>query len=253
MLRRAYLTGLLLAAATLPALAADFVVKGNVNVAGQEGAPGTLTVTGDTTMDGALTIGQAGQSGTKAPLAVNGPASISDSLYVGDGATILGPTHFAPPLPRARRTRGKGAEPTLMDIEGTVRLETGDLNVSTGSIHVPTVPEGGDPACNGGNTFGEIGTGIWQNTSNPNETDLMLYFCGWKRIVQNGNVTVLAQRYLLSADWWPESSTGQAAPRQSGAGADTAALATRVATLEKQLAALKAITCRDHASEAACQ
>src|SRR5215472_10152121 len=100
MLRHAQIAGLLLAVVALPALAADFVVKGNVNVAGQEGAPGTLNVTGDTTMDGALTIGQSGSDGTKAPLAVNGPATISNNLYVGGGATILGPTHFAPGFQR---------------------------------------------------------------------------------------------------------------------------------------------------------
>ncbi|MBV8536184.1 MAG: hypothetical protein JO128_11365 [Alphaproteobacteria bacterium] len=173
MLRRAHIAGLLLAAIALPALAADFIVNGNVNVAGQQGAPGNLTV--------------------------------------------------------------------------------------SGTVNFPTQPGPDTPICNL-STLGQVGVGFWQKAGN--ERDVMLYYCGLKLVVQNGHEVQYPQRYFLNASmnaqgniypsWWPDNSaSGQAARGQSGA--DTAALAARVATLEKQLAALKAVTCRDHASEAACR
>jgi hypothetical protein len=203
MLRRAQIAGLLLAAVALPALAADFIVNGNVQVNGVEGLPGNLTVTGTSNLNNTM-IGQAGTS--------------SSSL----------------------------------SIEGIVLM--------------PTDPPSGTPSCNGtqNGQFGQIGTAPWPNPSNSNETDLMLYFCGWKKV----GSTVQAQRYFLNASlqwvngtpivvpsWYPGAGQRLVAEPSSLAlaGADNAALATRVATLEKQLAALKAITCREHAAEAACQ
>ena len=157
MLRRAHIVGLLLAAVAVPALAADFIVNGNVKV----GNP-------DTGSTGSLTV--------------------------------------------------------------------------NGIIMLPKDPAAGTPACNP-NTFGQVGTGLYPYWSST-EQDAVLWFCGVKHV----NGQLLAQRYVLGMDFWPESP----APLPAVARSD-AALAARVATLEKQVTALKAMACRGHESEAACK
>ena len=175
MLRRAHIAGLILAAVALPALAADFVVNGNVNVAGQEGAPGILTVNGKIVF----------------------PSTLS----------------------------------------------------SANPLFVFPVPGYDVPICNTV-SIGQMGVGLYPMYSKE-EYDAVLWFCG---VVRKGGQDT-PQRWIIPMQYWPETGSKQRAssPRATEARADTAALAARVATLEKQLAALKAVACRDHAAEAACR
>lgn len=178
-----------------------------------------------------------------ADLVINGNVKVNGDSGVPGNLTVTGASSLA------NTTVGEpGSSSSMLTVEGVIAL--------------PQKPGPDLPICNL-NTLGLIGTGFWQRSGN--ERDVMLYYCGLKLVVQNGKEVAYPQRYFLNASmdqngknwpsWWPGSPPQAAAARTAPgqAGADTAALAARVATLETQLAALKAVTCRDHAAEAACR